>query len=157
MPRRRVVKKKEPLPDPRYGSFVVSQFISTVMRAGKKSKAESIVYGALDLLREKTGEDDVSEVFNQALSNVKPLLEVKSRRVGGSTYQIPVEVSSDRRTSLAMRWMVQFAKNRPEKSMKERLCAELLDSYKNQGSSVKKKEDTHRMAEANKAFAHYRW
>jgi small subunit ribosomal protein S7 len=157
MPRRRVVKKKEPSPDPRYGSFVVSQFISTVMRAGKKSKAESIVYGALDLLREKTGEDDVSEVFDQALSNVKPLLEVKSRRVGGSTYQIPVEVSSDRRTSLAMRWMVQFAKNRPEKSMKERLCAELLDSYKNQGSSVKKKEDTHRMAEANKAFAHYRW
>jgi len=128
-----------------------------MMRKGKKSKAEGIVYGALDLLREKTGTDDVHEVFNEALNNVKPLLHVKSRRVGGSTYQVPMEVPVDRRTSLAMRWIVQFAKQRPEKTMKERLCAELLDSYKNQGNSVKKKEDTHRMAEANKAFAHYRW
>jgi small subunit ribosomal protein S7 len=157
MPRRRVVKKKEQPPDPTYGSVVISQFINSVMRAGKKSTAESIVYGALDLMREKTGTEDVAEVFSQALSNVKPLLEVKSRRVGGSTYQIPIEVSQDRRMSLAMRWIVQFAKNRPEKTMKERLCAELLDCYNNQGSSVKKKEDTHRMAEANKAFAHYRW
>ena len=157
MPRRRGVKKRERPPDPTYGSDVVSQFINSVMRDGKRSTAESIVYGALDLLREKTGADDVGEVFNQALSNVKPLLEVKSRRVGGSTYQIPIEVSGDRRMSLAMRWVVQFAKNRSEKSMKERLCAELFDCYKNQGSSVKKKEDTHRMAEANKAFAHYRW
>ncbi len=157
MPRRRVVKKKEPPADPTYGSVVISQFINSVMRAGKKSTAESIVYGALDLMREKTGTDDVAEVFSQAVSNVKPLLEVKSRRVGGSTYQIPIEVSADRRMSLAMRWIVQFAKNRPEKTMKERLSAELLDCYNNQGNSVKKKEDTHRMAEANKAFAHYRW
>lgn len=157
MPRRRVVKKREQVPDPAYGSVVISQFISSVMRAGKKSTAESIVYGALELLREKTGADDVSEVFNQALSNVKPLLEVKSRRVGGSTYQIPIEVSADRRMSLAMRWIVQFAKSRSEKTMKGRLCGELFDCYNNQGSSVKKKEDTHRMAEANKAFAHYRW
>jgi small subunit ribosomal protein S7 len=128
-----------------------------MMRRGKKSKAEGIVYGALDLLREKTGADDVHEVFNEAVNNVKPLLQVKSRRVGGSTYQVPMEVPVARRTSLAMRWIVQFAKQRPEKTMKERLCAELLDSYKNQGNSVKKKEDTHRMAEANKAFAHYRW
>jgi small subunit ribosomal protein S7 len=157
MSRRRAVKKKEPPPDPTYGSVVISQFINSVMRAGKKSTAESIVYGALDLMREKTGTDDVADVFSQALGNVKPLLEVKSRRVGGSTYQIPIEVSPDRRMSLAMRWIVQFAKNRPEKTMKARLCAELLDCYKNQGNSVKKKEDTHRMAEANKAFAHYRW
>jgi small subunit ribosomal protein S7 len=157
MPRRRVVKKKEPPPDPTYGSVVISQFINSVMRGGKKSTAESIVYGALDLMREKTGTEDVAEVFSQALGNVKPLLEVKSRRVGGSTYQIPIEVSADRRMSLAMRWIVQFAKNRPEKTMRERLCAELLDCYNNQGNSVKKKEDTHRMAEANKAFAHYRW
>lgn len=143
--------------DPKYGSVIVSQFISTMMRRGKKSKAEGIVYGALDLLREKTGADDVHEVFNEAVNNVKPLLQVKSRRVGGSTYQVPMEVPVARRTSLAMRWIVQFAKQRPEKTMKERLCAELLDSYKNQGNSVKKKEDTHRMAEANKAFAHYRW
>jgi small subunit ribosomal protein S7 len=157
MPRRRIVAKRKRAPDPKYGSPVVAQFISTVMRRGKKSKAEGIVYGALDLLSEKTGTDDVLELFNQALGNVKPLLQVKSRRVGGSTYQVPVEVSSERGTSLAMRWIVQFAKGRAEKTMKERLSAELLDSYNNQGSSVKKKEDTHRMAEANKAFAHYRW
>ena len=157
MPRRRVVTKRKRAADPKYGSAVVAQFISTVMRRGKRGKAEGIVYGALDLLREKTGSDDVLELFNRALANVKPLLQVKSRRVGGSTYQVPIEVSSERGTSLAMRWIVQFAKGRPEKSIKERLCAELFDSYNNQGNSVKKKEDTHRMAEANKAFAHYRW
>jgi len=145
------------LADPKYGSVLVSQFINTLMRKGKKSKAEAIVYGALDLMREKAGTDDVHKVFTDALNNVKPLLAVKSRRVGGSTYQVPVEVRPDRRTSLAMRWIVQFAKKRAEKTMKERLCGELLDSYNNQGSSVKKKEDTHKMAEANKAFAHYRW
>ena len=157
MPRRGTITKRKRLRDPKYGSVLVSQFINTMMRKGKKSKAEGIVYGALDLLRDKTGADDVHEVFSEALNNVKPLLQVKSRRVGGSTYQVPTEVPPNRRTSLAMRWIVQFAKQRPEKTMKERLCAELLDSYNNQGSSVKKKEDTHRMAEANKAFAHYRW
>jgi small subunit ribosomal protein S7 len=157
MPRRGIVTKRKAVPDPKYGSALVSELINTVMRRGKKSTAEGIVYGALDLLHQKANTDDVEKVFADALNNVKPLLEVKSRRVGGATYQVPVEVPADRRVSLAMRWIVTFAQNRSEKTMQERLCAELFDSYRNEGNSVKKRADTHKMAEANKAFAHYRW
>jgi small subunit ribosomal protein S7 len=142
--------------DPRYDSQTVSKFISRLMRDGKKSTAERVFYDSMDIIEQRSGQPGV-QVFKQALNNVKPAVEVKSRRVGGATYQVPVEVRPDRRASLAMRWIAQFAKSRGEKSMSERLAAELLLASKGEGSSVKKKEDTHRMAEANRAFAHYRW
>lgn len=156
MPRRAVVRRREVLPDPKYGSRLVAKFINVLMRRGKKSLAERIMYRALEIVGERTKQDPL-KLFKQALDNVKPSLEVKSRRVGGSTYQVPVEVRPERRTSLAMRWLVTFARQRGEKTMFERLAGELLDAANNRGAAVKKKEDTHRMAEANKAFAHYRW
>ena len=156
MPRRREVKKREIVPDLKYRELLVAKFINLLMRRGKKNTAEQIFYGSLDILKEKA-KDEPLKVFKQAMENVKPVVEVKSRRVGGATYQVPVEVRSDRRTSLAIRWLIQYAKERSEKSMAERLAAEFLDAANNKGASIKKKEDTHRMAEANKAFAHYRW
>jgi len=153
--RKRAVKRTVPA-DPRYDSQTVTKFINRLMRDGKKSTAERLFYDSMDLIEQRTGQPGV-QVFKQALSNVKPAVEVKSRRVGGATYQVPVEVRQDRRTSLAMRWITAFAKSRGEKSMAERLAGELIGASKGEGSSVKKKEDTHRMAEANKAFAHYRW
>ena len=156
MPRRRVAERREVLPDPVYNSPLVTKFINGVMWDGKKSTAESIFYGALQQIGEKTGEDAL-KVFKRAIDNVKPTVEVKSRRVGGSTYQVPIEVHQERRGSLAIRWIVQYARARGEKSMTDRLAAELLDAANNRGNAVKKKEDTHRMAEANKAFAHYKW
>lgn len=158
MPRRRVVAKRAILPDPKFGNETVAKFINMVMERGKKSVAERVVYGALDRLREKIkGQEDVLEVFEKALENVRPAVEVKSRRVGGSTYQVPVEVRPIRRTALAMRWLVDAARKRSEKSMDMRLANELLDAFENKGTAIKKREDVHRMAEANKAFAHFRW
>ncbi|HSE63466.1 MAG TPA: 30S ribosomal protein S7 [Thermoanaerobaculia bacterium] len=156
MPRRRVVAKREILPDPLYNSQLVTKFVNTVMERGKKSLAESILYGALNKVAEKT-QDDPMKTFKKAIENVKPALEVKSRRVGGSTYQVPVEVRPNRRTSLAIRWLIEYAEQRGEKTMREKLAAELLDASNLRGGAVKKKDDTHKMAEANKAFAHYRW
>lgn len=156
MPRRREVKKRDILPDPKYNSKLVAKFINHVMRKGKKSVAERIVYGAFDLIRQRTGKDPL-EVFHQALENVRPIAEVKSRRVGGATYQVPVEVRPERQNTLAMRWIVAYAKLRSEHTMIQKLAGELLDAAQNRGGAVKKREDTHRMAEANKAFAHYRW
>ena len=156
MPRRREVPKREVLPDPLYQSQLVTKFINCVMERGKKSTAESIFYGAMKQIEQKTS-DDPLKTFKKALENVKPVLEVKSRRVGGSTYQVPVEVRPDRRTALSMRWLIGAARRRAEKSMSERLAGELLDAANNRGTAVKKREDTHKMAEANKAFAHYRW
>lgn len=156
MPRRREVPKRVILPDPKFGDQSVAKFVNNVMVDGKKSTAEQIVYGAFDIVAERSGGDPL-EVFKSAMDNIRPLLEVKSRRVGGSTYQVPVEVSPSRRTALAMRWLVTYAKARNEKTMRERLAGEFLDASNNRGAAVKKREDTHRMAEANKAFAHYRW
>ncbi len=156
MPRRREVPKREVLPDPKYGSKPVAKFINHLMRDGKKSKAEGILYGAFDRIRDSRREDPV-EVFETALDNVRPVVEVKSRRVGGATYQVPVEVRSQRRTALAMRWLVQYARRRSEKSMTHRLAGELLEAADGRGGAVRKREETHKMAEANKAFAHYRW
>ncbi len=156
MARRRVAEKKEILPDPKYNSKLVSRFINTFLKDGKKSIAERICYGAFDILNEKTGLDPL-KVFKTAVENVKPVLEVKPRRVGGATYQVPVEVRPSRRVALALRWIVNYARVRKEKTMQERLAGEILDAYNNTGSSIKKKEDTHKMAEANRAFAHYRW
>ena len=156
MPRRREVAKRVILPDPKFNEKLVAKFVNALMLDGKKSIAEKIVYGAFDLIQERTGNEPV-EVFKKALENVRPVVEVKSRRVGGSTYQVPVEVRYERRDALAMRWIVGFARGRGEKTMQERLAGEFLDAADNRGSSVKKREDTHRMAEANKAFAHYRW
>jgi small subunit ribosomal protein S7 len=156
MPRRRVVAKREILPDTKYGDLIVAKFINVIMYSGKKSVAERIVYGALDVIAERTKQDAL-EVFRKAMENVRPLVEVKSRRVGGSTYQVPVEIRADRRNALAIRWIMSFARGRSEKSMEEKLAAELLDAFNNRGASVKKRDDTHRMAEANKAFSHYRW
>ena len=156
MPRRREVPKRVILPDPKFADLLVAKFVNNVMFDGKKSTAEQIVYGAFDLVVERTGNDPL-EVFKTAMENIRPVLEVKSRRVGGSTYQVPVEVSPSRRTALAMRWLVIYAKGRSEKTMRERLAGEFLDAFNNRGAAVKKREDTHRMAEANKAFAHYRW
>ena len=147
------------LPDPRFNSLLLAKFVNMVMERGKKSVAEKIVYGAVDRITEKTGKanEQSIELLTQALDNVKPTVEVKSRRVGGATYQVPVEVRSARRQTLAMRWLIEAASARSEKSMAQRLAAELLDASENRGSAVRKREDTHRMAEANKAFAHYRW
>jgi small subunit ribosomal protein S7 len=156
MPRKAFVRKREIPPDSVYGSVLVSKFISKIMLSGKKSVAESIFYGAMDILKDKTGEDPL-KVFQRALENTKPVLEVKSRRVGGATYQVPVEVRPERRLSLAVRWIIEYSRSRPEKTMTECLAGEILDAFNNRGSSIKKKEDTHKMAEANKAFAHYRW
>jgi small subunit ribosomal protein S7 len=156
MPRRRVAEKREVLPDPKFGSKLVSKFINVLMKDGKKSVAERICYGAFELIKARSGEDPL-KVFKQAVENVKPVLEVRPRRVGGATYQVPMEVRPQRRTALAFRWIIGYARQRPEKTMRERLAAELLDAYKGTGAAIKKKEDTHKMAEANRAFAHYRW
>jgi small subunit ribosomal protein S7 len=156
MPRRREVPKRVILPDPKYHDRMVAKFVNALMLNGKKSVAEQIVYGAFDLVQERSS-DDPLELFKKAIDNVRPVIEVKSRRVGGSTYQVPVEVRSERRNALALRWLVDNARKRGEKTMRERLAGEFLDAANNRGASVKKKEDTHRMAEANKAFAHYRW
>lgn len=156
MPRRRVIGQRAVLPDPKFGSEMLTKFVNQVMVDGKKSTAERIVYGALDVI-EKKAESDPMEALNKALDNVRPLVEVKSRRVGGATYQVPVEVRPVRRTTLAMRWLIDSARKRGEKSMAARLAGEILDAFEGKGNAVKKREDTHRMAEANKAFAHYRW
>lgn len=156
MPRRRVAEKREVIPDPVYKNKVATKFMTCMMMGGKKSTTERIFYGTLDILGERTNEEPL-KVFLKALENVKPTMEVRSRRVGGSTYQVPNEVRPSRRMALAFRWIIAFARKRSEKSMKERLATELLDAYRNKGTSIKKRDDTHKMAEANKAFAHYRW
>ena len=156
MPRRREVPKREILPDPIYNSQLVAKFINVLMRDGKKTVAQRILYDALETIRERTT-DDPMKVFKKAVENVKPAVEVKSRRVGGSTYQVPVEVRPNRRLALSMRWIIQTAQRRGEKTMNQRLANELMDAADNRGNAVKKREDTHRMADANKAFAHYRW
>lgn len=156
MPRRRKIPKRELLPDPKYNSSLVTKFINNLMRKGKRSVAESILYNAIDYIEERTGQNGL-EVFQKAVDNVKPFVEVKSRRVGGATYQIPVEIRQNRRLALSIRWLISFAKARPEKTMAKRLSMELEAASKTQGASIKKREDTHKMAEANKAFAHYRW
>ena len=156
MARRRRAEKRNVKPDNKYGSALVACCISSVMERGKKTTAESIVYGALEQIRELTNSDPV-EVFTQAIDNVKPRLEVKSRRVGGATYQVPVEVSLDRQVSLALRWLIDFAQGRKGVSMRKALALELMEAHKNQGNAIKKRDDTHKMAQANKAFAHYRW
>jgi small subunit ribosomal protein S7 len=156
MPRRRVAAKRDILPDPIYNSVMVTKFINGIMWKGKKSVAEQIFYGAMEKLAEKTGEEAL-KVFKKALDTVAPTLEVKSRRIGGATYQVPIEVSRDRRNTLAIRWIVGNARKRSEKTMEDRLVGELLDATNSRGNAVKKKDDVHRMAEANKAFAHYRW
>jgi small subunit ribosomal protein S7 len=156
MSRRHSAEKRESMPDPKYGNAVVTKFMNSVMYAGKKSVAESIVYGALDLIEAKTKQQPLG-VFQQALDNVMPSIEVRSRRVGGATYQVPVEVRTSRRQALGIRWIISAARERNEKTMTERLSAELLDASNNRGNAVKKREDTHRMAEANRAFSHYRW
>ncbi|HZO15830.1 MAG TPA: 30S ribosomal protein S7 [Polyangiaceae bacterium] len=156
MPRRREVPKRKILPDPLYKDKLVAKFINTIMLGGKKATAESILYGAFDIIRDRFKQEPI-EVFRKALDNVKPKLEVKSRRVGGATYQVPVEVRPERRVALAMRWLVGYARSRGEKTMRERLAAEFVDASNNRGAAVKKREDTHKMADANRAFAHYRW
>ena len=156
MPRRREEPKRRPLQDPKYGDPMVTRLMNKVMLNGKKTTAEHIVYGAFDIIENRTREDPV-KVFRRALDNVMPSVEVKSRRVGGSTYQVPIEVRAERRLSVGMRWIINFARSRKGKPMRERLALELIEASHNRGSAVKKKEDTHRMAEANKAFAHYRW
>jgi small subunit ribosomal protein S7 len=156
MSRRHRAERREVLPDPKFGNMVVSKFMNSIMYAGKKSVAETIVYGALDMIESKTKQNPVG-IFEQALDNVMPTIEVRSRRVGGATYQVPVEVRTDRRQALGIRWLITAARDRNEKTMTERLSAELLDASNNRGNAVKKREDTHRMAEANRAFAHYRW
>ncbi|MCB4205128.1 30S ribosomal protein S7 [Deferribacterales bacterium Es71-Z0220] len=156
MARRRVAKKREVLPDPLYGEVLVTKFINSLMYDGKKSVAEKIFYSALEIIKNKTQEEGI-EVFKKAIDNVKPLLEVKSRRVGGATYQVPIEVRADRKQALAIRWIINASRARKEKTMDERLAGEFMDAAANKGASVKKREDTHKMAEANKAFAHFRW
>ncbi len=156
MPRKGYVPNRDVLPDPIYGNKVVTKLINQVMQDGKRGVAQKICYDAFEIIREKTGKDPM-EVFEAALNNIMPVLEVKARRVGGATYQVPVEVRAERRQTLGLRWLVLYARNRGEKTMKQRLANEILDAANNTGNAVKKKEDTHRMAEANKAFAHYRW
>jgi len=159
MSRRNQAPRRNVLPDPKYGSDMLAKFVNMVMRNGKKSVAENIVYGALTRIAERSNQDDqyALELLSQALENIKPAVEVKSRRVGGATYQVPVEVRSTRRETLAMRWAIDAARSRSEKTMAQRLAHELMDAAENRGAAVKKREDTHRMAEANRAFAHYRW
>ncbi len=156
MPRRREVPKRKILPDPKHKDRMVAKFVNVLMLDGKKSTAERIMYGAFDIIAGRFKEDPL-DVFRRALDNVKPKVEVKSRRVGGATYQVPVEIRPERRVALAMRWLITYSRGRGEKSMKEKLAMELIDAAANRGNAVKKKEDTHKMAEANKAFAHYRW
>jgi small subunit ribosomal protein S7 len=156
MPRRREVTKREILPDPKYKNALVARFINNIMERGKKSVAEGIFYGAMDLIQQRTQEDPL-KLFEKSVNNVKPIIEVKSRRVGGATYQVPTEVRPERRTALAIRWLISYSGERSEKSMQEKLAAELLDAANNRGGAIKKREDVHKMAEANKAFAHYRW
>ena len=156
MPRRREVPERVAIPDARYNSQLVSKFIACIMRDGKKSVAESIIYVAFGIIEDKTGKPPL-QLFEQAVDNTRPMIEVKSRRVGGSTYQVPTEVRPSRRTALAIRWLINFARSRSEKGMAQKLAGEFLDAANNRGASVKKKEDTHKMADANKAFAHYRW
>jgi small subunit ribosomal protein S7 len=156
MSRRRAAERREILPDPKFGDVVVNKFMNSLMLAGKKSTAEGILYGAFDRIESKTGNDPV-KVFHEALENVKPSIEVRSRRVGGATYQVPIEVRPIRRQALAIRWLIGASRGRSERTMTERLAGELMDAASSRGASVKKREDTHRMAEANKAFSHYRW
>ena len=156
MPRRREVPKRNILPDPKFHDKTVAKLINVLMLAGKKSIAESILYGALDIVAQKTN-DEAVKVLKKGLDNIKPALEVKSRRVGGSTYQVPIEVRPDRRVSLAMRWLIKYSTARSEKTMKDKLAGEILDAFNSRGAAVKKREDVHKMAEANRAFAHYRW
>ncbi len=156
MPRRREVAKRVVLPDPKYNDRVVAKLVNILMLHGKKSTAERALYGALELVAQRTNEDAL-KVFKKSLDNIRPVLEVKSRRVGGSTYQVPVEIRAERRTSLAMRWLVKYADARSEKTLTDKLAGEIVDAYNNRGAAVKKREDTHKMAEANRAFAHYRW
>lgn len=156
MPRRREVTERTTIPDPKYSSKLVSKFINSMMRDGKKSVAESLIYDAFEIIKKRQSEPPL-KVFEQALDNVRPVIEVKSRRVGGSTYQVPTEIRSSRRIALAIRWIIGFARKRSEKGMPQKLAGELLDAANKRGSSVKKKEDTHKMADANKAFAHFRW
>ena len=156
MPRRRVAEKREILPDPIFNSKLLSKFVNSLMKDGKKAVAEKICYGALDIIKDKTG-DDPLKVFKTAIENVKPVIEVKSRRVGGATYQVPVDIRPQRRNALAFRWIIGYARARGENTMREKLAGELMDAANKTGASIKKREDTHKMAEANKAFAHYRW
>jgi len=156
MARRREAVKRENLPDPRYNDVTVARFINRIMQRGKKSVAESIVYGSFDVIKEKTGKDPL-ETFKAALNNIKPAVETKSRRIGGANYQVPIEVRPERQMALAMRWIIGYSRARSEKTMGEKLAGELIDAINNRGNSIKKKEDTHKMAAANKAFAHYRW
>jgi small subunit ribosomal protein S7 len=156
MPRRRVVEKRTLLPDPRYGDRQVARFMNIIMHDGKKSTAEQIVYGAFEIIETKTRNDPMA-MFRRALENARPRIEVKSRRVGGATYQVPIEVRPERATSLAMRWLVQYARTRDGKSMRDKLANEIIDAANERGETVRKREETHRMADANKAFAHYRW
>jgi small subunit ribosomal protein S7 len=156
MPRRREVPKRRVLPDPKYGDDFVTKFMNVIMQDGKKAVAEQIVYGAFEVIEERTREEPL-KIFHRALENVQPLVEVKSRRVGGATYQVPVEVRPERRMALAMRWVVIFARQRPGKSMRDKLANELIEAAHKRGNAVKRREDVHRMAEANKAFSHYRW
>ena len=156
MPRRRVVAKREILPDPKFGNVTLAKFMNHVMVSGKKSVAETIVYGALDIVKDRLNKDPI-EACDEALENIAPMVEVKSRRVGGATYQVPVEVRPARRIALSMRWLVEYARNRGEKSMRQRLAGEIIDASQGKGNAVKKREDVHRMAEANKAFSHYRF
>jgi small subunit ribosomal protein S7 len=156
MPRRREVEKRKILPDPKFQDRLVAKFVNNLMRQGKKSVGEKIIYGAFDQVEQRL-KDDPLKIFKKALDNVKPMVEVKSRRVGGATYQVPVEVRQDRRVALAMRWLIDYSKGRGEKTMVEKLAGEIMDAASNRGNAVKKREDTHKMAEANKAFAHYRW
>lgn len=156
MSRRKTPPKRTVLPDPKYHSILVTKFINGLLRRGKRSVAEKIFYNAVDIVSDKTSSDGL-QVFEKAIQNVKPLLEVRSRRVGGATYQVPVEIRQERQQALAIRWIINYAKSRSEKTMSEKLASELISASKNEGSSVKKREDTHKMAEANKAFAHFRW
>ena len=156
MPRKPNFQRRELAPDPKLNNVMVTRLINSVMKDGKKSTAERIVYGALDIMEQKTGQEGLA-VMRQALNNLRPNLEVKSRRVGGATYQVPVEIKPERRTALAIRWLLSFSKSRPDHTMAEKLASELMAAAKNEGGAIKKREDTHRMAEANKAFAHYRW
>lgn len=157
MPRRREIQPRQPLPDPKFKSVELAKFINMIMFSGKKSTAEGIVYGALDRITEKQGAEDPLQFLDAAMDNVRPIVEVKSRRVGGATYQVPVEVRASRRNTLAMRWLIDAARRRGEKTMADRLAGELMDAAESRGAAVKKREDTHRMAEANKAFSHFRW
>lgn len=156
MPRRRQVTKRERPPDPMYGDVLVTQFVNCMMKSGKKSTAERLFYDAMEIIEKKISQKGI-DVFHKAVNNSKPLVEVKSRRVGGATYQVPIEVRNERRNALAIRWMISFARKRSEKSFAEKLAGEFIAASKNEGSTIKKREDTHRMAEANKAFAHFRW